>query len=470
MHRINYHYMKRSLQLTLTALLLACITGCLKYEMPTIIELNTTSLVMEINKDSTLRATIKAPQSQLLDITLSWSSGNELIATVDPYGKVKAIAVGNARITVTTSNGVKASCELIVVEKIIPATSIALNETMLSIATIGASATLSATVAPENATIKTIIWASSAENIATVNKSGKVTAKAEGIAYITATNHDSTKTATCMVVIGAPIIPVTNITLNKGALSLKIGESDNLSATVTPENATVKSVTWSSNNNTVATVDASGKVTAKAAGTAKITAQSGEKSATCNVTVFTASGTFGSLSWTLTPDGILSISGTGAMQETNIPWASYKNTIKTINISNGVTSIGNSAFANYSNLASITIPNSVRSIGSSAFSECSKLVSVNIPDGITAIRWNTFQGCSSLPSITIPASVNDVQIAAFDRCPALRTVTIRATYPPMLDDYNFTVEGDLLIVPSGSANSYRYSEWGNCFESMIERQ
>ena len=109
-----------------------------------------------------------------------------------------------------------------------------------------------------------------------------MTAVAEGTATITAKAGE--KTATCTVTVKKKVISVTSITLSKTALTLTEGDTETLTATVKPDNATDKSVTWSSSNPSVATVD-NGKVTAVAEGTATITAKAGEKTATCTVRV-----------------------------------------------------------------------------------------------------------------------------------------------------------------------------------------
>ena len=472
--------MERSLQFIFVALLLMCFNGCLKYQLPTAVELDITTLTMEVGGTAKLTADIKTTSKTL---SLTWSSSSESVATVSSNGDVSAVAEGRALITVTTSDGVKASCELTVVREIINASSIKLNKETLSITRAGESATLSATILPENTTVKTVTWTSSNETVAVVDKFGKVTAKAEGIATITATTHN-TKTATCMVVVGAPIIPVTNIALNKGTLSLKIGESDNLSASITPENATIKDVSWSSDNTTVATVDANGKVTAKAAGTAKITATCGDKSTACNVTVFLASGVFGNLSWTLTSEGALNINGTGAMPESGaIPWASHSNTIKVAIIGNGLTSISPNAFHNCGSLTSVNIPGSIKSIGSTAFSRCSNLISVTLPESVTSIGQSAFRGCTNLreinlpvditsinestfedctglTEITIPAKVTNIYGGAFSGCSNLKKVTVLATVPPWLQSSGCFSVYNLLNVPSDSYMLYASSDWG----------
>ena len=91
-----------------------------------------------------------------------------------------------------------------------------------------------------------------------------------------------------------------------------------------------------------------------------------------------------------------------------------------------VTSIGGSAFSDFSNLSSITIPNSVISIGDVAFGGCTSLTSITIPDGVTSIEGGAFFGCSSLTSITIPDGVTSIGVNAFSRCRSLTSITIGA--------------------------------------------
>ena len=133
------------------------------------------------------------------------------------------------------------------------------------------------------------------------------------------------------------------------------------------------------------------------------------------------------LTWDLT-DGVLTISGTGKMTDFSYPdygpWYSSRSSIKTLNISDGVTSIGNYAFYNCSALTSVTIPNSVTSIGNSAFEDCTGLTSVTIPNSVTSIGSSTFSGCSGLTSVTIGNSVTSIGKSAFADCSSLTSVTI----------------------------------------------
>ena len=163
---------------------------------------------------------------------------------------------------------------------VLAVTGVELNKTVLSLS-IGDEETLQATVSPADAVDKTITWSSSDETVATVSSSGKVTALMAGQADIIATAGG--KSATCVLTVSN--VEVTSVTLNKSTLSLTKGSNETLTATVLPQNATEKTVVWSSSETSVATVDATGKVTAVGAGSATITATAGTITATCTVNV-----------------------------------------------------------------------------------------------------------------------------------------------------------------------------------------
>ncbi len=139
------------------------------------------------------------------------------------------------------------------------------------------------------------------------------------------------------------------------------------------------------------------------------------------------SGTCGeNLTWTLDGEGTLTISGTGEMEESyyyGAPWIENCDSIKTVVIGNGVTSIGGYAFSSCTALTSITIPKSVTNIGESAFYRCASLTSVTIPEGVTSIGSSAFDRCESLTRVTIPKSVTSIGERAFDRCASLTGVT-----------------------------------------------
>ncbi len=242
------------------------------------IKLSTSSLELTVGDQKSLNATVSPSNATNKKIT--WASSRPNVASVTIDGIVEGISAGSAVITATSANGIKANCDIVVKEKVTPVTSLTLDRTTLTM-TEGDTQTLSATVKPDNATDKTVTWSSSNTAVATVD-GGKVTAVAPGTATITAKAGD--KTATCAVTVEKKVVPVTSVSLDRTTLTMTEGDTQTLSATVKPENATDKTVTWSSSNTAVATVDG-GKVTAVAPGTATITAKAGDKTATCAVTV-----------------------------------------------------------------------------------------------------------------------------------------------------------------------------------------
>lgn len=166
----------------------------------------------------------------------------------------------------------------------IPVSGISLNvdETTVELAR---DLRLIATVTPSEATNANVVWTSSDETVATVGIDGKVRGLATGAATITATTVDGKKKATCAVTVVTAA--VRTITLNKESLDIYIGDVEQLMATVLPEDAPNREVTWASTDESVATVDETGKVTAVSVGSATIVAYTdgGGKSASCAVTV-----------------------------------------------------------------------------------------------------------------------------------------------------------------------------------------
>lgn len=163
----------------------------------------------------------------------------------------------------------------------IPVNSVVLNKFELILEP-GQSEMLVASVKPDNATDKTVIWSSSDENVASVNSEGKVEAKKEGTAIITAKAGE--KEDKCKVLVQSSTVAVSSVVLDKTEIELEIGGSEQLTATVLPEDATDKTVHWSCSNTSVATVS-DGVVTAVSAGECDVMAKVEDKEAHCKVTV-----------------------------------------------------------------------------------------------------------------------------------------------------------------------------------------
>ena len=243
------------------------------------IELDSTSITLTEGESMTLTATVTPNYAYNRKVT--WSSSEATIATVDANGKVVAVAPGNAVITAKAGEKT-ATCSVTVEKKVIAVDGITLSQTSATLIE-GDSITLTATVTPEDATDKTVTWTTSDAEVATVDANGKVIAVAPGNAVITAKAGE--KTATCTVTVEKKVIAVDGITLSQTSATLVEGDSITLTATVTPEDATDKTVTWTTSDAEVATVDANGKVIAVGPGTAVITAKAGEFTATCEITV-----------------------------------------------------------------------------------------------------------------------------------------------------------------------------------------
>ena len=256
------------------------------------IELSSTSVSLELGQSFIpyLIATI-LPENASNKI-ISWTCSNEnvvnFVKTGNDRGYLAAVAPGTATITATTADGgYTATCEVTVSG--VPVTGVTLDKESLVLKP-GESYTLTATVLPDDASIKNVTWTSSNPDDVYVNDEGKITAHAvNGFATITATAAGG-HTATCDVTVR--YVPVSGITLDKTTLNLVAGESAVLTATVLPEDATNPVTFWSSSDETVAKV-VNGLVTADRncrGGTATITVSStldpsAGVTATCEVTV-----------------------------------------------------------------------------------------------------------------------------------------------------------------------------------------
>lgn len=301
------------------------------------VTLSQSSLTLNVGGSSTLTATVSP--SNATNKTVTWTTSNASVATVSG-GKVTAVGPGTATITATTSGGQKATCTVTVR---VPVTGISISRSTLAL-TVGATSTLTATVAPSNASDKSYSWSSSNSGVATVNSSGLVTAKANGTATITATTTDGGKKASCTVTVTTP---ASGVSVSPTAATIIKGQTRQLTATVAPSSASNKSVSWSSSNNTVATVSSAGLVTAKASGTADITVTTadGNYKAVCKVTV-RVPVTGVSISRTnlsLIKGGIEQLSATVSPSDASnktVSWTTTDKAVATVSSSGLVTAVG----------------------------------------------------------------------------------------------------------------------------------
>lgn len=220
--------------------------------------------------------------SNATNTNVTFKSLNEKVAIVDANGVVTGVSEGNADIVITTEEGgFEAKCTVRVdgidargIERVGDKTvTMGLNQTRQ----------LQVKITPSDTTNKNVQWTSSNNSVATVDSNGVVISKNSGSTIITATTHNGLKTEFFIEV----ETPVTNITLNSNEINLNPGGTFKLDATVNPSNSSNKNIKWISANESIATVDQSGNVTADVAGTTYISAVSadGKVVATCTVNV-----------------------------------------------------------------------------------------------------------------------------------------------------------------------------------------
>ena len=269
------------------------------------VSLNQTELDLGINDTYQLIAQVEPDNAY--NKVVDWSSSDPAIASVSVSGLVTAHSSGQTTITVTTDDGsFTASC-LISVN--VPVTGVTLDKTDVT-ARRGSQFFLTATVLPESADNKTVSWSSTNTNVATVNNSGMVEIRSGGYGWnptpsdgswttIQVTTEDGSYTAECRVTVG---IPVTGVTLMPGSVNLNVGDSRNMTATVSPNDAYNKNVTWQSDKPDIVTVSSNGRIQAVAAGTAVITVTtvdggfSAQSSITVSIPSLRATGINGSTS------------------------------------------------------------------------------------------------------------------------------------------------------------------------------
>ena len=241
--------------------------------VPTGIKLNKTDIVLGTTESYALSTTVT--NGNLSQVT--FSTGNKKIATVDENGKITAVGVGTSKITAKTYNGKTASCT-VTVKKL--ADSITLNKTSITLG-VGEKYDLNSSI-PNNTAAYYRLYYSNNTAIAPVQKAGGlVTAKTAGTTTIRCKLNNG-KEATCKVTVkSAP----SRVTVSDKSATLKVGQSKTLKATLN-NNAYSYRSTWTSSNTYVATVNSTGKISAKSQGTATITYKTyNGKTASCKLTV-----------------------------------------------------------------------------------------------------------------------------------------------------------------------------------------
>ena len=215
------------------------------------------------------------------DRSVTWSSSNTSVATVSADGLVKALNGGTTNIIArTVDGGYTAVCKIKV---IVPVSYLKVNTTYVHIEK-GETFQLKAWPQPVSATNRAVTWTSSDNSVATVDSTGLVTAVNYGTAYVTVKTIDGEYWKKCEIVVGTR---VSSVSLNTQTLPIEPGHKSQMTATVYPTNASIRSVSWKSSNDSIVTVSNTGLVTAVQKGTATITVTTddGGYSKTCTVYV-----------------------------------------------------------------------------------------------------------------------------------------------------------------------------------------
>ncbi len=227
----------------------------------------------------TVTATVSPSEA---DGTVTYASGNSSIASVSADGNITGVNVGSTVVNVTTVNGLTRVCIVTVVKAGKGVTGIAVNKSAAFIDE-GKTLKLSAKLTPRSPQNKTVSWSSDNSSVARVDGKGTVYGVSPGVATVTAT-ASSGISAACIVTVNS--LAVTQVILNKYAITIVEGKSASLKASVMPKNARFKALSWSSSNPTVASVTQRGAVKGISPGTCTITATAHNGvSASCTVTV-----------------------------------------------------------------------------------------------------------------------------------------------------------------------------------------
>ena len=234
-----------------------------------------------IGTGQTMQLTANVSPADATNTTVTWESDNDAIATVDANGLLTGVAEGTATITVTTDDGDFTDTQDIDVVAPVDVTGVAIDQASQTIDA-GTTLNLSATVSPTDATNQVVQWSSDDETVVTVDSSGLVTAVGGGTATVTATTDDGDFTDAIAITVN---VPVTGVSIDQSSSTVNEGDTLSLTASVAPADATDQGVQWSSSDGAVATVDASGVVTAVGGGTADITVTTDDGGFTDTITI-----------------------------------------------------------------------------------------------------------------------------------------------------------------------------------------
>ena len=466
------------------------------------IEIDVTEATLHPEDTLTLVATVLPEDAT--DKTVVWSSSYQKVCIVEKNGLVRALSPGKCDIVATAADGsgVSAVCKITVEEPVVPVKAISLDTTD---ATLHPEDTLAlvATVLPEDATDKTVVWSSSDEEVCTVDENGLVRALAPGVCDIVASAADESGiSAVCRITVEEIIVPVKAISLDTTDATLHPEDTLALVATVLPEDATDKTVVWSSSDEKVCAVDENGLVRALAPGVCDIVATAADESgvsAVCRITVeeyehslneniVEVNGIYYRVDPSTGNAKVIGASDDDSVEPyTDLIEATIVATVKYNDREYDVTSISDMAFKTAKRLESVIIEESSVPIdvNDETFKDSYNYhlpiqrLSILRPFNVTSnyflftqrsleelviagkATWignYWFYRSSALKSITLGENVSYIGLMAFYECNAIENVTSKAMTPPVLERYcfeNSTYTSATLFVPEASVEAYR---------------
>lgn len=390
---------------------------------------------LSLNKPATHQFVASLVPADPTIASLTWTSSNENVATVNADGLLTVVSGGVTTITVTTvSNQKTATC---VVTVVVPVSEVTLDKATHTMAD-GTTATLVATVAPADATNKSVNWTSSNTDVATVD-GGVVTAVAPGTTTITAASaEDGNIKATCDVTVTK--VNVTSVSV-KESTSLVVNAKETLVATVLPANATVKTVTWSSSNTAVAEVSSTGEVTAKTVGTANITVTSTDdtsKTDVCVVTVVAANVAvtgvnLNKATLTLEAEAFETLVATvlpGTATNQNVTWTSANTSIATVDAAGKVTGVAQGTTTitvrtedgNFSKTCTVQVTPRITEVATVHFNS----QVTGVIDSVFKIEISGFPSTFTTASTTVRFGAGELDKFEVVKSPALSTPSVIA--------------------------------------------
>lgn len=351
--------------------------------------------LLEITEGDIHTLSINISPSNADNKSVSWTSTQPAVASVQE-GTVTAHKEGTATIIVTTADGGKtATCTVNVAPSYVAVSEVSLNHSTLELLE-GESTTLSATILPEKATNKNVIWTSSDTSVIIVDN-GKVTAIKEGTATITVTTEDGNKSATCEVTVlhdeyNDAIVFADEIMKEVCVLAFDTNGDGELSY---KEAACVRDMTKVHIDTKIVSFDEFQYFISVKQIPRKCFAETRLETITL-------------------PNSIESIAES-AFEDCK--------DLSRIVLSEGLATIGRAAFSGCTKLTEIHLPNSVREIGRGAFADC-RITSIIIPEGVKIIEQDLFWYCTKLMNVTILNGVESIGDSAFGACISLSSLTI----------------------------------------------